>query len=64
MKKEINKWKNSELYKETNQKFVGRVEHMLYDICGMDFERAREVLIECLKRNKEKLNKLKQGNKK
>jgi N-acetylmuramic acid 6-phosphate (MurNAc-6-P) etherase len=43
------------LYKETNEKFVQRVEHMLYYICGCNAKRGREVLKECLKRNKEKL---------
>lgn len=45
--KELNK-----LYKETNDKFVSRVEGMLYDICGCDLERGRIILKECLKRNK------------
>lgn len=40
------------LYKETNEKFVGRVENMIYNICGCDIKRAKEVLEECLKRNK------------
>jgi len=44
------------LYKETNEKFAQRVEHMLYYICGCNAKRGREVLKECLKRNKEKLN--------
>ena len=46
-KKEIN-----ELYKETNKKFVGRIENMIYYICGCDQKRAREVLKECLKRDR------------
>jgi len=49
-----NKIKNN-LYKETNKKFVDRVEHILYSICGCDFVRGHEILLECLKRNKEKL---------
>ena len=48
------------LHRETNEKFVQRVEHMLYYICGCDYKRGEEVLKECLKRNKEKL---KNGNK-
>lgn len=50
--------KKSKLYKETNQKFIGRVQNMLYNICGMDFERAREVLLECLKQNELKIKKV------
>lgn len=42
------------LYKETNEKFVGRIENMLYYICGCDTKRGKEVLEECLKRNKER----------
>jgi len=53
MEKEIKKFKNSELYKETNEKFIGRMENMLYFICGCDFVRGNEILLECLKRNKE-----------
>jgi len=40
------------LRKETNEKFVGRVEAMLYHTCGCDFERGKIVLEECLRRNK------------
>lgn len=43
-----------ELYKETNEKFIGRVQNMLYEICGVDKKRAREVLEECLKRNEKR----------
>ena len=44
----INKMKNTEkLYKETNEKFVQRVENMIYNTCGCDIKRAREVLEEC-----------------
>jgi N-acetylmuramic acid 6-phosphate (MurNAc-6-P) etherase len=49
MKKNMDK--NTELYKETNNKFVERTENMLYGICGLSKERAYEILIECLKRN-------------
>jgi len=42
----------NELYKETNNKFADRVDCMLYDTCGCNIKRAREVLRECLKRNK------------
>ena len=49
-KKELNK-----LHKETNDKFVQRVQGMIYYICGCSPERAEEVLKECLKRNEEKM---------
>jgi hypothetical protein len=45
---------SKKLYKETNEKFVGRVENMLYNICGCDKKRGEIILKECLKRNKEK----------
>jgi N-acetylmuramic acid 6-phosphate (MurNAc-6-P) etherase len=44
----------NKLYKDTNQKFIERVENMLYYVCGCNKKRGREVLEECLKRNKEK----------
>jgi len=47
--KELNK-----LYAETNEKFIGRVQNMLYHICGLDKKRAKEILEECLKRNEKK----------
>ena len=37
------------------EKFVDRVEGMIYSICGCSYREAREVLKECLRRNKEKL---------
>ena len=40
------------LYKETNEKFVKRVQNILYLICGLDKERAEIILKECLKQNK------------
>ena len=40
------------LYKETNEKFVERVENMLYYINGCDTKRGRLILEICLKRNK------------
>jgi len=46
------------LYKQTNEKFIERVEQMLYFTCGCDTKRAKEVLEECLKRNKEKIKEL------
>lgn len=46
--------KNKKLYKETNLKFVQRVEGILYDVCGCDKKRAEIILKECLKRNKER----------
>ena len=49
MDKELNK-----LYAETNEKFIGRVQNMLYNICGLDKKRAKEILEECLKRNEKK----------
>lgn len=51
-----NKIKNN-LYKETNEKFIQRIEHMLYNICGCDYKRGHKILGECLKRNKEKSKK-------
>ena len=50
MKKQTDK----ELYKETNDKFVSRVEGMLYGTCGCDKARGKEILEKCLKRNKER----------
>ena len=44
----------NQLYKETNEKFINRIEIMLYNTCGCNKKRAREILIECLKSNKEK----------
>jgi len=43
------------LYKETNDKFVERVEKMLYKTCGCDIKRGREILLICLERNEEKI---------
>lgn len=51
---EMEKKELKKLYKETNKKFVGRVEHILYYISGCDLKRGREVLKECLKRNNKK----------
>ena len=42
------------LYKETNEKFIERVQSMLYGICGLDKKRAKEILEECLKRNEKR----------
>ena len=39
-------------YQETNEKFVQRMQHMLYEICGCDAERGKLILDECLERNK------------
>jgi len=39
------------LHKETNEKFITRVENMIYYICGCDKVRGKEILEECLKRN-------------
>ena len=44
------------LYKETNKKFIGRIENMLYSVCGCDIERGKIILEECLKRNKRRIN--------
>jgi len=46
-------------YQETNEKFVQRVGHLLYDVCGCDTERAQLILEECLARNKLKQEKKK-----
>ena len=43
-------YKKTELYKETNEKFVQRVLNMVFDTCGCDKERGIEVLEEALKR--------------
>ena len=45
------------LYNETTNKFVERMEHMLYFVNGCDLERGKVVLEECLKRNKTKKEK-------
>lgn len=42
------------LREETNEKFIGRVQHMIYGICGCEPERAEKILKECLKRNEER----------
>lgn len=38
------------------EKFVRRVENMIYYICGCDYNEAKEVLEECLRRNKQKID--------
>lgn len=43
-----------QLHKETNEKFIARVQAMIYFTCGCDPDRAQEILEECLKRNKDK----------
>lgn len=53
--KEIKK-QNPKLYKETNEKFVGRVESLLFHICGCTKERAIEVLEETIKKIKDDKN--------
>ena len=50
------------LYKETNEKFIERIENMLYCICGCNFERGKEILLECLKRNEDKAKDLNEVN--
>jgi hypothetical protein len=45
-----NKTDYKKLYKEINEKYVGRIENMLYYVCGCDYKRGREVLKECLKK--------------
>jgi hypothetical protein len=40
------------LYSETNDKFVGRVEKLLYYVNGCDLRRGKLILEMCLKRNK------------
>ena len=42
----------TKLYKETNEKFIQRIEYLLYKDCGCNLKRGREVLRECLNRNK------------
>lgn len=37
------------------EKFVQRIEGMVYNTCGCSYREAQEVLKECLRRNKEKL---------
>ena len=51
----MNKIDLEKLHKETNEKFVQRVENMLYYICGCDLKRGKIVLEECLKRTKKKI---------
>ena len=53
----------NKLYKETNDKFIGRIENMLYFVCGCDFDRGKIILEECLKRNKIKKEKLNENKK-
>ena len=50
----FNKNKLKELYDETNEKFISRIQNMIYYICGCGPKRAKEILEECLRRNKEK----------
>ena len=52
----MNKKDREKLYAETNTKFVQRVENMIYYVCGCDTKRAKEILEECLKRNKQRKN--------
>jgi len=47
----FDKIKQKIIIKETNEKFIARVEAMLYQICGCDKKRGRKILEECLKRN-------------
>jgi len=51
----MNQKELKELHKETNLKFISRVQNMIYYTCGCDPFRAEEVLKECLKRNEDKL---------
>lgn len=44
-----------ELSRETNEKFIERVENMLYSLCGCDLKRGKIILEECLKRNEKRL---------
>jgi len=47
------------LYDETNEKFVERMENLLYFVNGCDIERGRIVLEMCIERNKKKGLKIK-----
>ena len=51
----MNKTELNQLYKETNEKFIQRIQIMIYQTCGCNPKRAEEVLKECLKRNEEKM---------
>jgi hypothetical protein len=42
------------LSSDTNQKFVGRIENMLYYVCGCDLERGKLILELCLESNLER----------
>ena len=52
----MNKKDREKLYNETNEKFVERMEQLLYYTNGCDTKRAKEILEECLKRNKQRKN--------
>lgn len=47
----FDKTKQKEIIKETNEKFLLRIETMLYQTCGCDKKRGKKILEECLKRN-------------
>ena len=54
IEEKMNKKELEKLYKETNDKFIDRIENMLYYICGCDKERGKIILKECLERNKKR----------
>jgi N-acetylmuramic acid 6-phosphate (MurNAc-6-P) etherase len=43
-----------ELKKQTDEKIADRVDNILYNVSGCDYERARFILNKCLDRNKDK----------
>ncbi|MDP3026673.1 MAG: hypothetical protein Q8N63_03120 [Nanoarchaeota archaeon] len=47
----FDKKKQKKIHEETIEKFVGRVENMIYSVCGCGYDYAEEVLKECLDRN-------------
>ena len=51
----MNKKELKKLYKETNEKFIQRVENILYYVNGCDTKRGKLILEMCLERNKEKM---------
>ncbi len=47
----FDKEKQKKIHEETIEKFAGRVENILYYICGCNHDDAEEVLKKCLDRN-------------
>lgn len=46
---------NKKLIEETDEKFAGRVLSLLFYTCGCDNERAKRVLLKCIKKLNKKL---------